>query len=194
MTTTAVPVPRWAERVAHLIPLVLLPQCLWRLPFAFGFDMGTGTGSLGSLWISVPYVFGLSLLTEALALLSFGLIRGWGEVAPAWVPLVGGRRLHPAVALVPATLGGLGATLLFGPFTLGALGIGFGFDPGDNAAWDLLFRICVLPVGLWGPLVLALTAHYALRRRAARPSVNTSTAKANRVSAESGASSATAAR
>ncbi|WP_225987358.1 hypothetical protein [Streptomyces spectabilis] len=194
MTTTAFPVPRWAERVAHLIPLVLLPQCLWRLPFAFGFDMGSGTGSIGSLWISVPYVFGLSLLTEAFALLSFGLIRGWGEVAPNWVPLVGGRRLHPAVALVPATLGGLGATLLFGPFTLGALGIGFAFDPADNAAWDLLFRICVLPVGLWGPLVLALTVHYSVRRRASIPAARTSTANANRVSAESGSSSATAAR
>ncbi|WP_051854429.1 hypothetical protein [Streptomyces sp. NRRL B-1347] len=187
MTTTAVPVPRWAERVAHLIPLVLLPQCVWRLPFAFGFDMGSGTGSIGSLWISVPYVFTLSLLTEALALLSFGLVRGWGEVAPAWVPVVGGRRLHPAVALVPATLGGLGATVLFGPFTLGALGVpGFAFTGFDNGAWELLFRICVLPVGLWGPLVLALTVHYAVRRRAATPSVNTSTANANRVSAPTG--------
>ncbi|WP_190136350.1 hypothetical protein [Streptomyces longispororuber] len=165
MTTTELPVPRWAERVAQVIPLILLPQCVWRLPFAFGFDMGTGTGSIGSLWISVPYVFTLSLLTEALALLSFGLVRGWGEVAPAWVPLVGGRRLHPAVALVPAVAGGLGATLLFGPFTLGALGLGFSFDQFDSGAWELLFRVCVLPVGLWGPLVLVLAAHYGIRRR-----------------------------
>ncbi|MER5302947.1 hypothetical protein ABT039_26290 [Streptomyces lasiicapitis] len=168
MTTTAVqafPVPRWAERVAHAIPLLLLPQCLWRLPFAFGYDMGTGTGSIGSLWISVPYIFGLSLVTEALALLSFGLVRGWGEVVPGWVPLLGGRRVRPVAALVPAVLGGLGATVLFGPFTLGALGVGFSFDDMDNGALELLFRVCVLPVGLWGPLVLALAAHYCVRRR-----------------------------
>ncbi|MER5873740.1 hypothetical protein [Streptomyces sp. NPDC002044] len=34
------PVPRWAVRTARAIPFVLLPHCLWRLPFAFGFDMG----------------------------------------------------------------------------------------------------------------------------------------------------------
>ncbi|MFD9904151.1 hypothetical protein [Streptomyces sp. NPDC059063] len=193
MTATASPIPRWADLTAHAIPLLLLPQCLWRLPFAFGFDMGSGVGSIGSLWISVPYIFTLSLLTEALALLSFGLVRGWGEVAPAWIPLVGGRRLPPAVALIPAALGGLGATALFGPFTLGALGVpAFAFDEFDTGAWEALFRVCVLPVGLWGPLVLALTVHYYRRRRtsarAASPSVSTSTANANLVSAESGAS------
>lgn len=189
-TGTERPVPRWAERVAHLIPLVLLAQCVWRLPFAFGFDMGTGTGSIGGLWVSVPYIFTLSLLTEALALLSFGLVRGWGEVVPGWVPLVGGRPLNRWVAVVPATLGGLGATALFGPFTLGALGIGFSFGEYDSAFWEFLFRACVLPVGLWGPLVLALTVHYFVRRRpsatrAASPAVNTSTENANRVSASS---------
>ncbi|MFD9070099.1 hypothetical protein [Streptomyces lasiicapitis] len=163
-TATGKDVPRWAERVAHAIPLLLLPQCLWRLPFAFGFDMGTDNGSIGSLWISVPYIFGLSLLTEALALLGFGLVRGWGEVVPSWVPLLRGRCVRPAAALIPATLGGLGATALFGPFTLGALGF-VPLDGFDNGAWELLFRACVLPVGLWGPLVLALTVHYYVRRR-----------------------------
>ncbi|MFE1953695.1 hypothetical protein ACFW9D_24880 [Streptomyces sp. NPDC059524] len=178
MTTTAVhpspggtterPVPRWAERVAHLIPLVLLPQCLWRLPFAFGFDMGTGNGSLGSLWLSVPYVFGLSLLTEALALLCFGLVRGWGERVPSWIPLVGGRRLPVPVVLVPAVLGGLGATMLWGGFLLSILGApGYEAPPADSAAWELLFDVCVLPATLWGPLVLALTVQYVLRRRRA---------------------------
>ncbi|MFE6397552.1 hypothetical protein [Streptomyces alboflavus] len=189
-TGTERPVPRWAEHVAHAIPLVLLAQCVWRLPFAFGFDMGTGTGSIGSLWISVPYIFTLSLLTEALALLSFGLVRGWGEVVPAWVPRLGGRRLNRWVAVVPATLGGLGATALFGPFTLGALGLGVSFEEFDSGFWEFLFRACVLPVGLWGPLVLALTVHYFVRRgpsaaRAAIPAVNTSTENPNRVSASS---------
>ncbi|MEV0445016.1 hypothetical protein AB0I84_09610 [Streptomyces spectabilis] len=189
-TGTERPVPRWAERVAHAIPLVLLAQCVWRLPFAFGFDMGTGTGSIGGLWVSVPYIFALSLLTEALALLSFGLVRGWGEVVPAWVPRLGGRRLNRWVAVAPATLGGLGATALFGPFTLGALGIGFSFGEFDSGFWEFLFRACVLPVGLWGPLVLALTVHYFVRRgpsaaRAATPAVNTSTENPNRVSASS---------
>ncbi|SCK53776.1 MULTISPECIES: hypothetical protein [unclassified Streptomyces] len=34
------PAPRWATRLAHALPLLLLPSCLWRLPFALHFDMG----------------------------------------------------------------------------------------------------------------------------------------------------------
>ncbi|MFH8991482.1 hypothetical protein [Streptomyces sp. NPDC017940] len=47
---------------------------------------------------------------------------------------------------------------------VGALGLGVSFDDFDNGAWELLFRACVLPAGLWGPLVLALSAHYYVRR------------------------------
>ncbi|WP_327352434.1 hypothetical protein [Streptomyces sp. NBC_01304] len=168
-TTTDRPVPRWAELVAHAIPLLLLPQCLWRLPFAFGFEMGMEDMDIGSLWISVPYIFGLSLTTEALALLCFGLVRRWGVIVPEWVPVLRGRRIPPYVALVPATLGGLGATLLWGPFLLSVLGVP-GFEgPGQApGAWQLLFNVCVLPATLWGPLVLALTVQYYLRRRPVR--------------------------
>jgi hypothetical protein len=34
------PVPRWVLRLAYVMPLLLLPSCLWRLPFAFHFEMG----------------------------------------------------------------------------------------------------------------------------------------------------------
>jgi hypothetical protein len=40
-----------------------------------------------SLWVSVPYVFGLSLITECLALLSFGLALTWAHYT---------RRCRPA--------------------------------------------------------------------------------------------------
>ena len=35
------PVPRWIGRLACAMPLLLLPSSLWRLPFAFHFDMGS---------------------------------------------------------------------------------------------------------------------------------------------------------
>lgn len=37
---TALAVPRWADRLAHLIPLMTLPSGLWRLGLAFGSSMG----------------------------------------------------------------------------------------------------------------------------------------------------------
>ncbi|MEU4213384.1 hypothetical protein AB0F13_25955 [Streptomyces sp. NPDC026206] len=159
------PVPRWAVVTARAIPLVLLPQCLWRLPFAFHFEMGS-VQSVGmpTMWISIPYVFGLSLVSEALALLSFGLVRGWGETAPAWLPFIGGKAIPPFAAIVPAALGGLGATAFWMPTLLGWLGLispGIGFE---SAGWEVLAKVCVAPGMLWGPMLLALTYAYYVRR------------------------------
>ncbi|KPH99892.1 hypothetical protein OV450_0740 [Actinobacteria bacterium OV450] len=173
-TTTAYgterPVPPWASAAARAVPLLLLPQCLWRLPFAFGFEMGLDVdGAMpSSLWVSVPYVFGLSLITEVLALLSLGLVRGWGEIAPAWLPFIGGKRINPFAAIVPATLGGLGATAFWAPVLLSWFGVGdaAGFT---SPGWHTLALLCIAPGMLWGPLVLVLTYAYYTRR--CRPAV-----------------------
>jgi hypothetical protein len=178
-TTTAPgterPVPRWASVIAHAIPLLLLPQCLWRLPFAFGFEMGLETeGDMpSSLWVSVPYIFGLSLLTEALGLLSFGLVRRWGETAPTWLPFIGGKRVAPLAAIIPATLGGLAVTAFWTPGLLSWFGTGdsAGFS---SDGWQILARLCIAPAMLWGPLLLLLT--YAYYRRRCRPARNGSAA------------------
>lgn len=161
------PVPRWANMTAHAIPLLLLPQCLWRLPFALHFEMGMVgmAGGMPALWISIPYVLTLSIITEALALLAFGLVRGWGEVAPAWLPFIGGRRIPPFAAIVPAVLGGLGATAFWAPLLLAWLGVGDSQVAGYvNGWWELLARVCIAPGMLWGPLVLVLAYAYYVRR------------------------------
>ena len=49
------------------------------------------------------------MLTDALALLTLGLVRPWGEIVPVWVPRLGGRRIPPAAVVVPATAGGMKA-------------------------------------------------------------------------------------
>ncbi|MCX4748849.1 hypothetical protein OG455_25600 [Kitasatospora sp. NBC_01287] len=46
---------------ARAIPLLLLPWCLWRLPFAFGFQMGLLPNSPQPWhWWHIGYVFGLT--------------------------------------------------------------------------------------------------------------------------------------
>ncbi|MFD8983077.1 hypothetical protein [Streptomyces sp. NPDC059564] len=159
-------VPRWAVITARAIPWVLLPQCLWRLPFAFDFDMGLiDPNAPAWVWWAVPYVFGLSVLSEALALLGLGLVRGWGEVAPVWLPVIGGKRVPPFVAIVPATLGGLVLTALWGSVLLSWLHVpgfhGLGYSSGW---WEALAMVCVAPGMLWGPMLLALTHGYYVRR------------------------------
>ncbi|WP_282689071.1 MULTISPECIES: hypothetical protein [unclassified Streptomyces] len=168
------PVPRWATRLAHALPLLLLPACLWRLPFALHFEMGqVQTGGMPAYWLSIPYVLGLSVLTEVIAILTVGLVRGWGEVVPAWIPLIGGRRVRPLAAFVPAVLGGLILTVLFTAVPLGddrsltlygvVDNVGYSSD-----AWELLATVCVAPIAAWGPVTIALAIAY-YRRRAARP-------------------------
>ncbi|MFD6660165.1 hypothetical protein ACFWEB_34080 [Streptomyces parvus] len=168
------PVPRWATRLAHALPLLLLPACLWRLPFAVHFEMGqVQTGGMPAYWLSVPYVLGLSVLTEVIAILTVGLVRGWGEVAPAWIPLIGGRRVRPLAAFVPAVLGGLILTVLFTAVPLGddrsltlygvVDNVGYSSD-----AWELPATVCVAPIAAWGPVTIALAIAY-YRRRTARP-------------------------
>ncbi len=61
---------------------------------------------------NASYVIGLSILTESLGLLCFGLVRWWGEVVPEWIPRLGGRRIPPLAVIVPAALGALTLTAL----------------------------------------------------------------------------------
>ncbi|WP_106401451.1 hypothetical protein [Actinocorallia populi] len=168
------PVPRWALRLAYAMPLLLLPSCLWRLPFAFHFEMGQqGEGGMPSLWVSIPYVFGLSVVSELIAFLCIGLVRGWGEVAPAWIPFVGGRRVRPLAAVVPAVLGGLILTVLFASVpvgdgqTLTVFGVGQDVSY-ENGWWKALAMISTAPLRVWGPVVLVLAVAYHLRRRPAK--------------------------
>lgn len=46
------------------MPLLLLPSCLWRLPFALHFAMGQvhDGGGMPTYWISIPYVLALSVI------------------------------------------------------------------------------------------------------------------------------------
>jgi hypothetical protein len=170
------PVPRWALRLAYALPLLLLPSCLWRLPFALHFEMGQvhEGGGMPGYWLSIPYVVGLSVLSELIAILTIGLVRGWGEVAPARIPVIGGRRVRPMAAVVPAVLGGLILTFLFTSVPIGdgrrlapygiADSIGY-----SNDAWQALAAVCVTPIAAWGPITIALAIAYYRRRTPARP-------------------------
>ncbi|GHF40183.1 hypothetical protein GCM10018790_17220 [Kitasatospora xanthocidica] len=166
------PVPRWALRLAKALPFVLLPHCLWRLPFAVDYRMGLIDPLAPAYdWWATPYVIGLSVLTEALALLTMGLVSGWGEVFPSWVPGLRGRRVPPLAAVIPAVLGGLTLVALFDPMPLAWLGVlGFEELPYTTVWWQLLARTCTAPAMLWGPIVLALALAYYRRRR--RPALS----------------------
>ncbi|MFE1876472.1 hypothetical protein ACFW9N_37385 [Streptomyces sp. NPDC059496] len=164
------PVPRWAVRVAHAIPLCVLPSGLWRVALVLGLA-GYNTDYEWAAW-ERPYVLGLSVVSEGLALLAFGLVRPWGEVVPRWVPGLRGRRIPIPAAVIPAALG---ATLVMMFCAYAVLNQIFDFvepmnENGDGgptsgpAAWALWAAYA--PLIAWGPLLTILTVAYYRRRRA----------------------------
>ena len=163
--------PRWADRLAHVIPLLALPSALWRLAVALGFSLGrlndSGEVSTSIGWPAV-YLVAVTLLTEGLALTAFGLVRPWGEVAPAWLPFIGGRPVRPRAAIVPATLGSVALMLIW---TVGFWHVWTGAQAHQMASpfWAVVFAGCYAPLNLWGPALLALTWAYRRRRSGSVP-------------------------
>jgi hypothetical protein len=113
-------------------------------------------------WWEPAYIIGLSLVTEAAALLTLGLVRPWGERVPSWVPLLGGRRVPPLAAVVPASIGAVLLALIwayaFRDFPEFG-GIRFTHD-----GWKVLMIASYLPLLLWAPLLAAVTVAYYRRR------------------------------
>ncbi|MFJ5074606.1 hypothetical protein ACIP8Z_08365 [Streptomyces sp. NPDC088553] len=94
-------------------------------------------------------------------------------MAPAWIPVIGGRRLRPMAAFVPALLGGLILTALFTAVPIGdgrsltALGVvdTVGYI---HEAWRTLATVCIAPTAVWGPAIIALAIAYHRRRTRVR--------------------------
>lgn len=160
------PVPIWARRAAELAALTPVLSSLWRLPLMCGVSMGMDHEFMASMmshpfWLRAGYLVGLGVLGDGLAFLTLGLVRWWGETWPAFLPLIGGRRVPPAAVIVPATIGGVAATVIF---TYMAANWDSNM-PDGYTGWALLQTAMYAPLVLWGPLVLLVTAHYYRRRR-----------------------------
>ncbi|MGW2161558.1 hypothetical protein [Nonomuraea sp. NPDC001699] len=91
----------------------------------------------------------------------------WGEVVPSWIPVIGGRRVPPMAAVVPAVAGGLLLTAVAVWMVLSWVGVSDSIAY-ENGWWRALAMMSITPTALWGPTVLALACSYHLRRRPAR--------------------------
>ncbi|MBD0671802.1 hypothetical protein [Streptomyces sp. CBMA156] len=173
--TPAPGVPRWAVLTGYAITLAVLPSCLWRIGgFVLGLPLlhhsptppDQDPASFDGGW---AYILALSVVSEALALLCFGLVARWGEVWPRRIPVLGGRPVPVLAAVIPAGLGS--AALMVFPYAMVMFSLGLTIR-GDRGGvvthgWQtVVFWICYLPLAAWGPLLAVLTVHYYRRRRA----------------------------
>lgn len=163
------PVPRWARRAAHLIALCTIPSALWRIGIILGVPIG-----YDQAWINrseldttggTAYLLFLCVLSEALALLAFGLVSPWGETCPRWTGPLAGKPIPCLLAVVPAALGSLALCAIW---TIGvpyAAVTGTPFDPAMTTGPAVAVQlVAYAPMVVWGPLLAALTRHYWVRR------------------------------
>jgi hypothetical protein len=159
------PVPRWARTAAHLVPAVTLPSGLWRVGLVLGLVEGPladgATATVDGVGNAAAIV-AISVVAECAALLTFGLVRPWGERVPAWIPGLAGRRIPPAAVIVPAALGALSLQVIwtFAFVNFFARGLEF-----SSAGWEAVLVACYAPLLLWAPLLAAVTWAYWRRRR-----------------------------
>ncbi|MEV0697454.1 hypothetical protein AB0I53_05985 [Saccharopolyspora sp. NPDC050389] len=160
------PVPRWARIAAHAVPFVILPSGLWRMGVMLAIP-GFGTAEARDHGVGLDlYLILLFAVSEALGLLTLGLVQSWGESVPRWIPLLGGRRIPPLAAVVPAALGALACTGVVYYFFLSILFAGF--PPGHTTAEEVILTVCYLPLLAWGPLLGSVTHAYYRRRTSGR--------------------------
>lgn len=155
---------RWATVVAVAVPLIYAAT---RYAWALGIPLGITEeflreGQAVGLWWA-----GAALATLAVggALLTLGLIRPWGETFPRWMPIIGGRRVPPRLAIIPASLVSVlvtSAGLMFIRLvTTGGLSETFAFA--EDVGWAALGPELLWP--LWGAALAAATLAYHYRRR-----------------------------
>ncbi|MBN6053508.1 hypothetical protein JYK22_16320, partial [Nonomuraea sp. RK-328] len=150
---------RWGRRATYAAAMLALPYGISRISWGLGIPLGVPADYLVVDAGASEFVLGG--LCVAGAVLTLGLVQGWGEVFPRWIPFLRGRRVPIWFAVVPATAASVlliqaGARLWLwwaaGQITLSA------------SHWGTF-----LPGLFWLPWSLALAAAtyaYYLRRRA----------------------------
>lgn len=158
--------PRWVVVCAHAVPLCVLPAGLWRIAMALGVPVGFSAEVLrddyGVPGWGVLAIIGLSVFTEGLALLTIGLVRPWGEVFPAWMPILGGRTVNARVVTVIALTGAAILTVVCWsqlPVWIA------GEDEGLPGAARTVMGLAYAPLLAWGPLLAVVAVAYLRRRR-----------------------------
>ncbi|MFJ5675646.1 hypothetical protein [Streptomyces sp. NPDC093097] len=145
-----------------------VPSTLWRLAVTVGIPLGLAESEYDSMlipgwgYLLLPL---LCVVQEALAFLTLGLVRPWGEVWPRWIPYLRGRRIPVPAAVVPAALGAFACTVYGVLFVWTTLHAEMDITP-----WgEWLMNACYVPLAAWGPLLAVVTLHYYRRRTGSRP-------------------------
>lgn len=144
---------RWGKVAAVIAAVCALPYGLIRLTWLTPWPIGGDAAGLAAEPEMRLHGLLLGLAALAGAVLTTGLISRWGEVWPRWVPVVRGRPVPVAAAVVPGALVAALFTVAAIPFSAMAVASG------------LPVMLLLFPFPVWGPALGAAVLAYALRRR-----------------------------
>lgn len=95
---------RWGRRATYVAIFAPVYYDITRISWVLGIPLGITSEFLqdlqdtGLAWAGA----GLALVSIGGACLTHGLIKPWGEIFPRWIPLLAGKRVPPALAIIPA--------------------------------------------------------------------------------------------
>ncbi|OZM78360.1 hypothetical protein [Pseudonocardia sp. MH-G8] len=144
---------RWGRAAVVVAVVCALPYGLHRLTWLTPRPLGMDAAALAAQPEMRLHGLLLGLAALAGAVLTSGLVARWGEVWPRWMPVVRGRRVPLAAAVVPGTLVAALFTVAAVPMIL--------MSVRQGALWGLL----VFPFPVWGPALGLAVLGYVLRRR-----------------------------
>jgi hypothetical protein len=144
---------RWGKAAAIVAVVCALPYGLLRMTWLTPWPFGMDPADLAATPELRLHGLLLGLAALAGAVLTTGLVARWGEVWPRWMPVVSGRPVPLAAAVVPGGVVAALFTVAAAPMTIMAV------TSGD------LWGMIVFPFGVWGPALGIAVLGYALRRR-----------------------------
>ncbi|GAA2711284.1 MULTISPECIES: NYN domain-containing protein [Streptomyces] len=98
---------RWGRWAVWTAVVSTLPYDITRIAWYFGWPLGVTDAFLKEMQ-DTPRMLGIGLglgvVSTLGSLLTHGLVSKWGEIWPRWVPFKRGKVIHPATAIVPASV------------------------------------------------------------------------------------------
>lgn len=153
---------RWGAVAVWIAVGVPVLYAATRWAWALGVPFGFSFAELRQMDREMPGIWWVGAAMGSMGLigsvLTVGLIRPWGEAFPRWMPVLGGRRVPVALAVVPAMAV---AMLVTSAGLMFARGLYVNPSKGN---WAAMGPSLLWPV--WGAALAVAAVAYRLRRRA----------------------------
>lgn len=168
-----------SNKWGYVASVALLPYAIFKTLWALGVPIGATQKAIEDMHANMEaysgpvfslYRYGIditALLAIIAIFLALALVRPWGQRFPKWIPILGGRKFHRWLLLIPAWVGGMLFTIFGGVSVIDMVLIGLGIKPSGNMdglePW--VFMIVYGGFFIWGFTICLAALSYQTRTR-----------------------------